>query len=221
MHAMTRDELRRTRLATEDFDAPTAATVAASPPAAAQQPAPRMTNGLRASAISEQRWALVDRSGVTTLARRHPLTVEGEEIGSFDLVVACGNGSGSYDVSYIERRHGAEQTPLPDVLSAITLRVGKNSAALKVVSSERRSSPDELVTYAAGQVPAALIGVFAAVGSHSIMIKTESGHQITGTRVGNTGAAQNLPRLAASCSKPIGDRADLARKNTGGLTAAK
>ncbi len=116
MHALTRDELQRTRLTTEDPEAPAAATVATSSPATMQQLAPRMTNGLHATAISEQRWALVDRSGVATLARRHPLTVEGEEIGSFDLVVACVAGGDGYDVSYIERRHDAEQTPLPDAL---------------------------------------------------------------------------------------------------------
>ena len=116
-----------------------------------------MTNGVRATAISEQRWSLVDRSGVATLARRHPLTVEGEEIGSFDLVVACVPGGDGYDVTYVERRHAVDQKPLPEVLKAIILRVAGNSASLKVVSSERRTSPDELVTYAAGRVPAALI----------------------------------------------------------------
>jgi hypothetical protein len=180
-----------------------------------------MTDGLRAAAISEQRWALVDRSGVATLARRHPLTVEGEEIGSFDLVVACVAGGEGYEVSYMERRHNGDQAPLPDSLGAITLRVGTNSAPLKIVSSERHSSPDELVTYAAGRVPAALIGAFGAVGSHSILIKTESAHLVTGIRIGNTGASQNLPRLTAGCSKPLGDRADLPRTKTGGLAAAK
>ena len=222
MHAMTRDELQRTRLTTEEFDAPsTAATVATSSNAPVAQPASRMTDGLRSTAISEQRWALVDRSGVATLARRHPLTVEGEEIGSFDLVVACVAGGDGYEVSYMERRHNADQTALPDSLGAITLRVGGNSAPLKVVSSERNSSPDELVTYAAGRVPAALIGAFGAVGSHSMLIKTESAHQVTGIRIGNTGASQNLPRLTAGCNKPIGDRADLPRTKTGGLAAAK
>ncbi|MGB6349562.1 MAG: hypothetical protein WBG10_05985 [Pseudolabrys sp.] len=223
MHAMTRDELQRTRLTTEEFDtppaAPTVATSSSTP--VVVQPASRMTDGLRAAAISEQRWALVDRSGVATLARRHPLTVEGEEIGSFDLVVACVAGGEGYEVSYIERRHNADQTSLPDSLGAITLRVGPNSAPLKVVSSERHSSPDELVTYAAGRVPAALIGAFGAIGSHSILIKTESAHVVTGIRIGNTGASQNLQRLTAGCGKPLGDRADLPRTKTGGLAAAK
>jgi hypothetical protein len=221
MHAMTREELRRSRLTTEDVDAPVAATVATSTPAPTAQPISRMTNGLRAAAISEQRWALVDNSGVATLARRHPLTVEGEDIGSFDLVVACVAGSEGYEVSYIERRHGGEQAQLADALGAINLRVGSNAAELKVVSSERRSGPDELVTYASGRVPAALIAAFAAVGNHSMVVKTESAHLVTGIRLGNTGAAQNLPRLSANCIKPIGDRAELPRVKIGGLAAAK
>lgn len=221
MHALTRDELRLTKLTTEDANAPAAATVAASSPAAVSQPASRVANGVHATPISEQRWSLVDRSGVATLARRHPLTVEGEEIGSFDLVVACGPGGDTYDVSYIERRHRGEQTPVPAALNTISLRVGSNSAALKVVSTERRSVPDELLTYATGRVPATLIGAFAAMGSHSIVVKTQSAQLVTGIRLGNTGASQNLPRLSAGCNKPIGDRADLTRTKTGGLAAAK
>jgi len=198
-----------------------AATVATTSPAIVSQPASRMTNGLHATTISEQRWALVDRSGVVAIARRHPLTVEGEEIGSFDLIVACVSGGEGYDVSYIERRRNGEQKPLPDALDTISLRVGSSSAALKVVSSERRDSPDELVTYAAGRVPAALISTFAAAGSHSMLVKTETAQLVTGIRIGNTGASQNFPRLTAGCSKPIGDRADLSRTKTGGLAAAK
>ena len=221
MHALTRAELNRTRLTTEDSEIPVAAPVATSSPTPAAQPSPRVTNGLRPTAISEQRWALVDRSGVATLARRHPLTVEGEEIGSFDLVVACAAGGDGYDVTYIERRHSAEQKPLPDVLTSISLRVGSNSAGLKVVSSERRTGPDELITYAAGRVPGALINAFAAAGSRSMLVKTETSNLVTGIRIGNTGASQNVPRLTAGCSKAGGDRADLPRTKAGGLAAAK
>jgi hypothetical protein len=224
MHALTADETRRTRLATDAPDAPVAATVAASPgPApAATRPVPRVTDGARATAISERRWAMVDRDGVTALARRQPLTVEGEDIGSFDLMLACGTAGGdSYDVSYVERRHNGDRIQVPAELGAVTLTVGRMSASLKVVSSERRSQPDELVTYAAGTVPAALVGAFAAVGNHSMLIETTSAGMVTGIRFGNTGAQQNLPRLTAACVKEIGDRADLSPQKTGGLASAK
>jgi len=221
MHALTRDELRHTKLTTEDADVPVAAaTVATSSPALVPQPVSRASD-LQSAPISEQRWSLVDRAGLATLARRHPLTVEGEEIGSFDLVVACSPGADSYDVSYVERRHRGEQTPLPAALDSISLRVGSNSAALKVVSTERRSAPDELLTHATARVHSTLIGAFAAMGSHSMVIKTQSAQLVTGIRLGNTGASQNLPRLSAGCRKPVGDRAELPRAKTGGLAAAK
>ena len=224
MHALTADETRRTRLATDQPDAPVAATVAASPgPApAATRPVPRVTDGARATAISERRWAMVDRDGIASLARRQPLTVEGEDIGSFDLMLACGTAGGdSYDVSYVERRHNGDRIQVPAELVAVTLTVGRMSASLKVVSSERRSQPDELVTYAAGTVPATLVGAFAAVGNHSMLIETTSAGMVTGIRFGNTGAQQNLPRLTAACVKEIGDRADLSPQKTGGLASAK
>ena len=222
MHALTRDELRLTKLTTDDVDTPVAAaTVATSSPASVPQPAPRATNGLQAMPISEQRWSLVDRAGVATLARRHPLTLEGEEIGSFDLVVACGPRGDAFDVSYIERRHRGEQMDVPAAIDSINLRVGSNSASLKVVSTERRKGPDELLTYATGRVPATLIGAFAAMGNHSMLVRTQSAKIVTGIRLGNTGASQNLPRLSAVCNKAMGDRADLPRSKTGGLAAAK
>jgi hypothetical protein len=229
MHAMTRDELRTTRLATDDLTAPVAATIAASPaaaiaasPAAASAPpVRRVTDGARASAINAQRWAMVDRDGTTTLARHHPLTVEGEDIGSFDLVVACGEGSGNFDVSYVERRRSGEHIPVPDSLDAVTMRVGGASATLKVTSSDRRSGPGELVSYAAAVVPASVIDAFAAPGNHSVVIETESKGMVTVIRLGNTGAQINLPQLTASCSKGVGARAELAPRKTGGMAAAQ
>ncbi len=56
MHAMTGDEIRHTRLATDEAGEQPAATVAASPPAAASQPAPRIIDGLRCD--RDQRAAL-------------------------------------------------------------------------------------------------------------------------------------------------------------------
>jgi hypothetical protein len=223
MHALSADETRRTHLATEQAPAPVAATVAASPAAApvAKPLVPRLTDGSQATEISERRWAVVDHSGAATLARRQPLTVEGEEIGSFDLMLACGAGQNNYDLSYVERRHDGDHRPLPEALTTITMRLAGGTATLKVVSSERRKEPNELVTYASGSVPAKLIDAFAAAGNHSMLIETRSPGMVTGIRLGNTGAQQNLPRLATSCLKPFGDRAELPVVKTGGMASAK
>ncbi len=222
MHALTPDETRRTRLATDLPPVQVAApAVAASPLPVAKRPVPRVTDGARMTEISERRWALVEHAGVAALARRQPLTVEGEDIGSFDLMLACGAGRDSYDVSYVERRHDGDRIQVPTALGTVTVAVGRVSAPLKVVSSERRADPDELVTYATGTVPAALIGAFTAVGNHSMMIETKSDGMVTGIRLGNTGVQDSLPRLTAACQKSIGDRADLAAPKTGGIASAK
>lgn len=222
MHALTANETRRTRLATDLSPVPMVApAVASSPPPVAKRPVPRVTDGARATEISERRWALVEHAGVAALARRQPLTVEGEDIGSFDLMLACGAGRDSYDVNYVERRHDGDRIQVPATLGTVTVVVGRMSAPLKVVSSEHRADPDELVTYATGTVPAALIGVFTAVGDHSMMIETESDGMVTGIRFGNTGAQDSLPRLTAACQKSVGDRADLAAPKTGGIASAK
>jgi hypothetical protein len=210
MHAMTRDELTAMRVATAETVAPIGAAVATAPAAPPVQAVPTVTNGIAATEISEKRWAMVDRSGgAASLARRHPLTIEGEDIGSFDLMVSCGAGAGTYDVAYLEHRHDGDRTPLPIALGKVSMLAGGQQAALKVVSSERQNDQGELVTYAAGSVPASLIDGFAAIGNHSLLIETASGNVRTGIRLGNTGAQQSLPQLAASCRKAPGVRADL------------
>jgi hypothetical protein len=220
MHTLTRDEIAHARVATVDTEnEPASATVAASPPPAAIHLLPRMTDGARASALSEQRWAMVDRQGTAALARRHPLTIAGEDIGSFDLMVACGADSGSYVVSYIERRRSGRQSPLPDRLGDVSIAAGGDRADLQVVSSERSHGLDELVTHASAAVSAKLVRAFAAAGNHSLTVTTESGAMRTSIRVGNTGAGESLPRLAASCGKPLGERAALPQR--GALAAAK
>ena len=224
MHVMTRAEILSAQIETQLPEAAGAATVASSPPAPAAQPTqrelPHMTNGARATVISETRWAVVDRAGKAVLARRHPLTAGGELIGSFDVTVACGAGD-SYDVSYIERRRPGSHTPLPAQVGAVSLAADRGIAKLKVVSSERRNDPGELVTFASATVPAALIGAFAATGDHSMMITTRSAGLETAIRLGNTGAEQSLPRLAAACQEALGDRASLDAPRAGGLASAK
>ena len=219
LHTMTRNELRRTRLATDDAAAPPVAAAAVAPPVQALPAAP-VTSGLRATPINEQRWAMVDRGGIASLARRHPFTIEGEPIGSFDLAVACGADADSFELSYVERRTITDDTRLSARPDSVSLRTGGARARLAVTASQRHDGPGELVSSAAGAVPAALIREFAGPGSHSMVIETSRKGLVTIIRIGNTGAQQSLPRLIASCAKPIGARADLTVRTTGGLASA-
>lgn len=216
LHAMTRAEIRDTQLATRDDDsAPTTASVA---PQTLPPPAQAATDGARATPISERRWAVVERAGGSaTLARRHPLTAEGDDIGSFDLVLACGAGADSFDLSYIEHRHATGGTPLVARVTGVSLRAGQSEVALKVASSARHEKSDELVSFATGVVPAAMLRAFADVGSHSMVVVThgiepdgvgDKPGMTTVIRLGNTGTQKNLPRLVASCAAPLGDRAE-------------
>ena len=109
---------------------------------------------------------MVDHSGATALARRYPLTLKGEEIGGFDLLVSCSGSKGGYDALYIEHRHEGDELALPKVVQSVSLRAAGQEAALKVVSSEQRD--DELVTLATGKIPASLVDGFGADGKHSM-----------------------------------------------------
>ena len=221
MHTMTRAEIHAAGVETA-APAAAAATVAASSPASlpAQRELPQVTDGARPAAISEQRWATVDHAGGVVLARRHPLTLGGESIGSFDLIVACAAGD-SYEVNYVEHRSSGSDTPLPAELGQVSMTSAAGIAKFKVVSSQRRNDPDELVTYAAATVPAKLIDDFAAAGDHSMMITTESAAGETAIRIGNTGAEQSLPQLATACQKLAQQRAALQEHRAGGLASAK
>lgn len=224
MHVMSQDEIQRMRVVTEMPDNSSAATVAVSPPKPAVQPeAPiRLTNGLEVADISDRNWAIVDNSGVTALARRYPLTLKGEEIGGFDLLVSCGAGKGGYDAVYIEHRHEGDQVPLPKAVQEVSLRAAGEEAALKVVSSKQRE--DELTTIAAGKIPAALVEGFGADGKHSMMVETQAGKVSTAVRIGNTGVAAALPRIAGACTAIVPQqRADAGapqhRADAGAMTA--
>lgn len=158
---------------------------------------------------------------MASLVRRHPLTVEGDQIGSFDLMVACGVDSDSFELSYIERRTGGDGVTVPAKLDGVSLRTSGARARLAIGASERRHGPDELVSYAAGAVPAAMIRDFAGAGNHSMVIETTSKGMVTVIRIGNTGARQSLPRLVSGCARPLGARAELPVRKTGGIASAQ
>jgi hypothetical protein len=199
MHVMSRDEIQRMRVATEMPDQSAAATVASSTPAKpAAQPQPsKLTNGLEVEDISDRTWAMVDRSGAATLARRYPLTLQGDEIGGFDLLISCSGGKSGYDAVYIEHRYATDEVKLPKAVQSVDLAAGGQEASLQVMSSELQD--DELVSIATGSIPAGLIDSFGSDGSHSMMVGTQAGPMSTSIRIGNTGVAANLSHLTKAC----------------------
>jgi hypothetical protein len=158
-------------------------------------------------ATTERGWAVVDKSGQAALTRRHPLTVEGDEIGSFDLAFACGETSETYNVTYVERRSGADARSTPEPLKQVSISAGRRSAPLEIVTSELRAKYRELDSVARGVVPAALVRALVSEDSRSLTVATTSANSIETTiRMGNTGIAENFPRLTASCSERLATR---------------
>jgi len=224
MHTMTRAEIDR--MGVETVTSAAKATVATSQAAAdaaqAQVQPVKLLNGPTGFAeISERTWAVVDQAGTASIARRHPLTVQGEDIGSFDLHVSC-SADGGYNAVYVEHRHEGDDTPLPRSLRSVTLRSAGGEAKLKIAASNRHDA-DDLVTYATGTMPAGMIDGFGAQGDHSLYVETKANKLFTSIRLGNTGVSAALPRLAAACAVPSAQpkRADLGLPKTGAIASAK
>ena len=155
---------------------------------------------------SERGWVTSGKAGQSSLRRRHPLTIEGDEIGSFDIILACAGNAENYDVTYVERRRSAG-TRLAEPLKQVAISLGKRSVPLKIVTSEFKQT--ELSSLARGVLPVSLFETLARQGSRSLTVTTSSGNEAaTLIRVGNSGVAENLPRLAASCADQPAARGD-------------
>jgi hypothetical protein len=202
MRMLSRDELRRTRLDTGtdrivQTPPPPAASSGVNAPAAAAQRVSDSTRG-DASALG---WAMTERAGAAALVRQHPLTVEGERIGAFEVALGCGRSLGSYVITYAETRRGDDQ--VAGAVKQVDLWIEGKTTALDVVSSRADTNPHELETLAMGIVSADLVKSFADAISDSLTVRTVSA-STPGTliRVGNSGFARAFQRLATACEAP-------------------
>jgi hypothetical protein len=224
MRMLSRDELRRTRLDTgadRIGQAPVVpATPAATAPASSGANAPAAALPASEGARTENRergWAMAERAGRAALVRRHPLTVEGEKIGTFEVALGCGRTPGAYVVTYAETRRSADgQDAARDAASAVKqvdLWIEGKTTSLEIVSSRINATPYELETLANGTVTADLVKSFADAATDSVTVRTLTA-AAPGTliRIGNTGFARLFPRLVAACDAAPGrteTRADL------------
>jgi hypothetical protein len=192
MRVLSREELQRTHLdfAEEIAEKPVVTKTAAGPVAADS----------RRPVASERGWSFGDRAGQPALSRVHPLTLEGERIGTFELEFACADGPGSYALTYKEIRYGPADRDLPHSIARVELIMADQAQDLKIGASERRPQRGDLESLANATVPARMIRRFAGEAPASMMLSTESaGSPQTNIRVGNVGFAKSFTRLESAC----------------------
>jgi hypothetical protein len=203
MRLLSRDELRRMRLdLSGDRPGEKSADAEIPVPVPVAMPAVATTGGGRIPGPSERGWALSESAGQTVLARRHPLTVEGDDFGSFDLILACGENAAEYTLTYAERRMPGEGQRSVNSLKKVIVAIGQKSANLRVLASDVKPQRPERASLAAGVLPVSLVSALAAPGSRSVVVTTLSGETTAMIRLGNTGLGQNLPALASACAQP-------------------
>lgn len=198
MRALSRDEMRRMNLDNSDAtDARSTPPQSATGSTPAQLPVKRIAlNGQR-----ERGWIAAERDGMPTLSRRHPLTFEGEDLGSIEVAFACGDKTGEYVVLYTETRRvadGDEARPL----RGVELRLANKIVPLALAPSRPDREGGEVRTSASGRVTASMLHNFASSGLRSIVIETALEHADSAViRIGNSGAAANLTTFLASCTQ--------------------
>ena len=191
MRQLSRDELRGMNIVTAD-DMPVSPVTSTTSSAV-------LASGTR-SPSGDRSWMLTDNSGMRLLTRKHPLTIEGDDIGNFELSFSCGETAKSFSVSYIERRRVTDAATKPEPLTAVELMLLGRVMALKIVSSQSSGQPVELTSEARGQVPAELVRSFADLRSRSIMVETTNAETSTHIRIGNVGVAGSFKKLAEFCA---------------------
>lgn len=198
MRVLSRDEMRRMNLdnsnVTDARSSQPQSTTSASPP---HLPVKRIAM----TAQPERGWVAAERSGVTMLARRHPLTVEGEDLGTIDVAFACGANAGEYEILYNETRRGAD---ISAPLKSVEMRFANKVVPLTLGEPRATQKPGEVLASASGTVTGAMLQSFATSRMRSIVIETTSGNaEAAVIRIGNSGAATSLAPFLSSCSQPV------------------
>jgi hypothetical protein len=153
-----------------------------------------------AVASADQGWAQSESAGLRGLSRKQPITVEGEQIGTFELAFACAEAPGSVMIAYVEKRR--QPWPPADRLRGVLVAAGKERLVLHVESSTSDAASGELHSVARGTAPPALLGVLAETQGKSLVVATmTAANHRTQIRLGDTGFAENYARTIANCRK--------------------
>jgi hypothetical protein len=201
LRPLTTEEIRRMALSNAEnpFDKTAAKSPATkpvpSPPAMVGTMTPSNVSG--SSPAKASSWQIVEQGGVLILARQFPLTLDGEEIGHFEISFACG-GSDDYKAAYTETRRIAENTAMR--LTGVGLGVGGQMASLPVGSSVRNLHDVTIDSIATGTASVAFITELMRDGGQVLGVATVDSNGIkTNIKIGRTGLSDGFKHFVAKC----------------------
>ena len=148
--------------------------------------------------------------GKRRTSRRHdlgspiPLTLQGEEIGHFEISFGCGDKD-HYKAAYSETRRIAEEKPVRLVGLAIAT-AGKQVATFNVVSSLRDMREANMSSIASGTVSPAFMGELTRNGGQSLAVATIDSNKVkTVIIIGPVGLSAGSKQFLAKCNIPSPD----------------
>jgi hypothetical protein len=209
MRLLSREELQRMKVHTVDDPFAKTPTLLATAAVAARKTDPVVTS---------LGWAFVERDGQHVLVRRHPLTIEGLEIGHFELAFSCSEKPDSYQVTYREKRIMANSPAgAADRLETVGISVRQSNSPQRSMLIVDESNPAngvaELLSRARGTVPASFLEMVVMTPSgDAVASSSQQGLVVTTTtvekvrtviRLGQTGLMEGLRQLAKSCGNAL------------------
>ena len=142
---------------------------------------------------------MIKNTGQLAIVRRHPITFEGEKIGTFDLSFSCGSAD-QYVVTYDEALDAPKNGVASRSLRNVELKLGDKSVALRMLSSSDGKSIGRDFA-ASGNIPADLVREFSEPRNLSMTVEAANrDDKTTVIRLGNSGLAHSLSELAAACA---------------------
>lgn len=194
LRPLSRDELRRMRVHNSDKAFGIGAVAVASAIAGEETTVKAALPS--AGGEPSRAWSMGRQDGRSAVSRRMPLTIEGQEIGSFQIALACGQAPDTYQVAYDEKRVATAG----DRIGGVRLTIQRETVPLRIESSAATAT--ELASSARGYVTNRMAQALSAPEPPSLLLETLTlGKRPTAIRVGPAGLADALRDLAATCPR--------------------
>jgi len=151
--------------------------------------------------VGDRGWVVTENAGARAVTRKLPITVEGEQIGSFELSFSCAEPPGRYAAVYTETRRVADSSG-KDRLATILVAAGKERVTLKVESSDQADTGSEMRSVARGPVSSALVEALTDANGPVLTLATlTTAKARTAIRIGNSGFGEGFSQVMANCPK--------------------